>query len=71
VNGRESKGISHRIMAIDCTDRNFMVVLRYSTRGGPGIKTKFSLFVAGNGIRRDIGMNIYVYNILQHNTSMT
>jgi hypothetical protein len=48
-----------------------MVVLRYPTRREPGIKTKFSCFVPGNGIRGDIGMNTYLYDILQHNISMT
>jgi len=51
-------------MTIDCTDRNVIVVLRYSTTGEPGIKIKFAFFVAGNGIRRDIGMNTYVHGIL-------
>jgi len=51
-------------MTIGCTDRTVMVVLRYYTTGEPGIKIKFASFVAGNGIRCDIGMNIYVYGIL-------
>jgi hypothetical protein len=51
-------------MTIDFPDRNFVVVLRYSTTGEPGIKIKFSFFVAGKGIRRDTRMNTYVYDIL-------
>jgi len=41
-----------------------VVELRYSTTGELGIKMKFAFFVAGNGIRRDIGMNTNVYDIL-------
>ena len=56
-------------MAIDCTDRNFVIVSRYSTTGEPGIKIKFDFFVAGNGTGHDIGMNKYAYDIL-HSISM-
>jgi hypothetical protein len=51
-------------MAIDYTHRNIMVVLRYSTTEQPGIKIQFAFFVAGDGIKRDNGINTYVYDIL-------
>jgi hypothetical protein len=51
-------------MAIDYKDRKIMVVVRYSTTVEPGVEIKFAFFNARNRIRRDIGMNTYVYDIL-------
>lgn len=60
MNGSESKVISHRITAIDYTHINTVAVLRYSTTEEPGIKIKFVLFVAENGIRHDVGIRKYI-----------